>query len=289
MTGYTEEEKLKIAEKYLIPKQIKEHSLTAEQVKIPETVIREVINSYTRESGVRKLERELASLIRKSAKDIVENEKESVRITLQNLQKYLGIPKYRYDKLNLKNEVGVVTGLAWTSVGGDTLFIEVSTMPGSGKLELTGQLGDVMKESAKAGLSYIRSRCEELNIDKDFVKNLDIHVHVPEGATPKDGPSAGITMTTALVSALTHRPVYRNIAMTGEVTLRGRVLPIGGLKEKSLAAHRAGIKKVLIPIDNEKDLEEIPDNVKKNMEFVLVENMDQVLKHALVSKDGEEN
>lgn len=288
LTGYTEEEKLKIAEKYLIPKQIKEHSLTPERVKLPESVIREVINSYTRESGVRKLERELASLIRKSAKDIVENDKETVKITLQNLHKYLGIPKYRYDKLNLKNEVGVVTGLAWTSVGGDTLFIEVSTMPGSGKLELTGHLGDVMKESAKAGLSYIRSRCEELNIDKDFVKNLDIHIHVPEGATPKDGPSAGITMTTALVSALTHKPVYRNLAMTGEVTLRGRVLPIGGLKEKSLAAHRAGIKKVLIPIDNEKDLEEIPDNVKKNMEFVLVENMDQVLKHALVSGDGDD-
>jgi len=282
LTGYTEEEKLKIAEKYLIPKQIKEHSLTEDRVKIPETVIREVINSYTRESGVRKLEREIASLVRKAAKDIVENDKESVRITLQNLQKYLGIPKYRYDRLNQKNEIGVVTGLAWTSVGGDTLFIEVTTMPGSGKLELTGHLGDVMKESAKAGLSYIRSRCDELNIDKDFVKNMDIHVHVPEGATPKDGPSAGITMTTALVSALTHKAVSRTVAMTGEVTLRGRVLPIGGLKEKSLAAHRAGIKKVLIPMDNEKDLEDIPENVKKNMEFILVENMDQVLEHALV-------
>ena len=285
LTGYTEDEKVKIAEKYLIPKQIKEHSLKDVQVKIPEPVIREIVSNYTRESGVRKLERELASVVRKSAKDIVENDKASVKITMQNLHKYLGIPKYRYDKLNLKNEIGVVTGLAWTSVGGDTLFIEVSTMPGSGKLELTGQLGDVMKESAKAGLSYIRSRCAELNIDPDFVKNLDIHVHVPEGATPKDGPSAGITMTTALVSALTKKPVFRNLAMTGEVTLRGRVLPIGGLKEKSLAAHRAGIKKILIPIDNERDLEEIPDNVKKNIEFVLVESMDQVLKHALVSDE----
>lgn len=288
LTGYTEDEKTKIAEKYLIPKQIKEHSLKPENVKIPESVIREIINSYTRESGVRKLEREIGALVRKSAKDIVENNKNAVKITVQNINKFLGIPKYRYDKINLKNEIGVVTGLAWTSVGGDTLFIEVTTMPGSGKLELTGQLGDVMKESARAGLSYIRSKSEELGIDKDFIKNLDIHVHVPEGATPKDGPSAGITMTTALISALTKKPVYRNLAMTGEVTLRGRVLPIGGLKEKSLAAHRAGIKKVLIPIDNEKDLEEIPDNVKKNMEFVLVENMDQVIEHAFVYEEVSE-
>ncbi len=285
LTGYTEDEKVKIAEKYLIPKQIKEHSLKPENVKIPESVIREIITSYTRESGVRKLEREIGALVRKSAKDIVENNKDAVKITVQNLNKFLGIPKYRYDKINLKNEIGVVTGLAWTSVGGDTLFIEVTTMPGSGKLELTGQLGDVMKESARAGLSYIRSKSEELGIDKDFIKTMDIHVHVPEGATPKDGPSAGITMTTALISALTKKPVYRNLAMTGEVTLRGRVLPIGGLKEKSLAAHRAGIKKVLIPIDNEKDLEEIPDNIKKNMEFILVENMDQVIEHAFVHEE----
>lgn len=290
ISGYTEEEKLNIAQHYLLPKQIKEHSLKPENITMQESTIRAIINGYTRESGVRSLEREIANVIRKSATQIVEHNKKNVRITPKNLDKYLGIVRFRFDKVNQKNEIGVVTGLAWTPVGGDTLFIEVSTMPGTGKLELTGHLGDVMKESAKAGLSYIRSRCEELGIDPEFTKNQDIHIHVPEGATPKDGPSAGITMTTALVSALTKTPVYRDLAMTGEVTLRGRVLPIGGLKEKVLAANRAGIKKVLVPFENEKDIEEIPDNVRKSLEFVLVSNMDEVLSHALVrGTKAEEN
>ncbi|MFZ5353205.1 MAG: endopeptidase La [Bacillota bacterium] len=282
ISGYTEEEKVNIALKYLIPKQIKEHSLKDENVLISEATVRAIINGYTRESGVRSLEREIANVIRKAATQIVEHNKKSVRINPDNLKKFLGIQRFRYDKANQKDEIGVVTGLAWTSVGGDTLFIEVSVMPGTGKLELTGHLGDVMKESARAGLSYIRSKCEEFGIDPDFSKNMDIHIHVPEGATPKDGPSAGITMTTALVSALSRRPVYKHVAMTGEVTLRGRVLPIGGLKEKVLAANRAGIKKIILPIENEKDLEEIPSNVKKSIEFVLASDMDVVLEHALV-------
>lgn len=289
LSGYTEEEKLNIASKYLLPKQIKEHSLEPENISMSEAAIRDVINKYTRESGVRNLERELAKIVRKAATEIVEKNKKTVRITPGNLKKFLGIPRYRYDVANLKNEVGVVTGLAWTPVGGDTLFIEVTTMPGSGKLELTGHLGDVMKESAKAGLSYIRSRVDKFGIDKDFSKNLDIHVHVPEGAIPKDGPSAGITMTTALISALTNIPVRKDVAMTGEITLRGRVLPIGGLKEKALAANRAGIKKVIIPKENEKDLEEIPANVRKTLEFILVENMDEVLEHALYRGEANDN
>ncbi|HNU80239.1 MAG TPA: endopeptidase La [Bacillota bacterium] len=289
ISGYTEEEKLHIAADYLVPKQIKEHSLKDESVSISEAVIRAVINGYTREAGVRNLEREIANIIRKCATQIVENNKKRVRVTPGNLKKYLGIQKYRHDLINQKNEIGVVTGLAWTPVGGDTLFIEVSVMPGTGKLELTGHLGDVMKESARAGLSYIRSRCEEFGIDKEFTKNTDIHIHVPEGATPKDGPSAGITMTTALVSALAKIPVHRNVAMTGEVTLRGRVLPIGGLKEKVLAAKRAGIKKVILPYENEKDIEEIPDTVKKNMTFVLVSDMDEVLSHALIRDEKHDN
>lgn len=289
ISGYTEEEKLHIAADYLVPKQIKEHSLKDENVIISEATIKAVINGYTREAGVRNLEREIANIIRKSATQIVENNKKRVRVTPANLKKYLGIPKYRHDLINQKNEIGVVAGLAWTPVGGDTLFIEVSVMPGTGKLELTGHLGDVMKESARAGLSYIRSRSEELGIDKGFTKNMDIHIHVPEGATPKDGPSAGITMTTALVSALTKIPVYRDVAMTGEVTLRGRVLPVGGLKEKVLAAKRAGITKVILPYENEKDIEEIPDAVKRHMRFILASDMDEVLSHALVRNEKHDN
>ncbi|MFA7573566.1 MAG: S16 family serine protease, partial [Lutispora sp.] len=247
LSGYTEEEKLNIGNKYLIPKQIKEHSLEKKNVAISDAAVRDIINRYTRESGVRSLEREIANVIRKAATMIVEKNKKTIKITPGNLEKFLGIPRFKYDIANLKNEVGVVTGLAWTPVGGDTLFIEVSTMSGTGKLELTGQLGDVMKESAKAGLSYIRSKVEKFGIDKDFNKNVDIHVHVPEGATPKDGPSAGITMTTALISALTNIPVRRDVAMTGEITLRGRVLPIGGLKEKTLAANRAELKRSYCP------------------------------------------
>lgn len=289
ISGYTEEEKLHIAMDYLIPKQIKEHSLSDENVKISAASIKSVINNYTREAGVRNLEREIANIIRKCATQIVENKKKMIKVTPAEVKNYLGIPKYKYDLINKKNEIGVVTGLAWTSVGGDTLFIEVSVMPGTGKLELTGHLGDVMKESARAGLSYVRSRSDEFGIDKEFTKNMDIHIHVPEGATPKDGPSAGITMTTALISALLKIPVYRDVAMTGEVTLRGRVLPVGGLKEKVLAAKRAGIKKVILPYENEKDIEEIPETVKKNMKFVLVANMDEVLSHALIKGEKHDN
>lgn len=289
ISGYTEEEKLNIAMKYLIPKQLKEHSMKEESLQISEATVRAIINGYTRESGVRSLERQVAGVVRKAATQIVEHNKDVVKVTPVNLNKFLGIPKYRYDRINQRDEIGVVTGLAWTAVGGDTLFIEVSVMPGTGKLELTGQLGDVMKESARAGLSYIRSKCDELKIDKEFTKNTDIHIHVPEGATPKDGPSAGITMTTAMISALSKIPVHKDVAMTGEVTLRGRVLPIGGLKEKVLAANRAGIKKVIIPIENEKDIEDIPQNVRRTVEFVLASNMDEVLEHALARGEKDDN
>ncbi len=285
VSGYTEEEKLKIAQKYLLPKQINEHGLKEYNLQISEHVIRDIINYYTRESGVRNLERQLATLCRKSARKIVEEKVKSVRINSKNLENYLGIKRFRYDKVQQDSEVGIATGLAWTIVGGETLSIEVVTMKGNGKLVLTGQLGDVMKESARAGLSYIRSKIKELNIPEDFYQELDIHIHIPEGAIPKDGPSAGVTMATAMISALTSIPVDKNVAMTGEITLRGRALPVGGIKEKVLAANRAGIKKVLLPLENKKDLEEIPDNVRKKLKFVFIENMDQVLEHALVRKE----
>ncbi|AKL94079.1 ATP-dependent protease LonA [Clostridium aceticum] len=281
IAGYTEEEKLNIVSKYLLPKQIKEHGLKPEMLKVSEKALRDIINYYTREAGVRNLERQIANLCRKVAKRVVEEKLKMIRISPANLAKYLGKPIYRYEMANQKDEVGVVRGLAWTMVGGDTLSIEVTPMKGNGKLVLTGQLGDVMKESARAGISYIRSREEALKIDPEFHTNLDIHIHIPEGATPKDGPSAGITMATAVISALTNIPVYKDVAMTGEITLRGRVLPVGGIKEKVLAANRAGIKKVLLPIENKRDLEEIPENVKKKMEFVFVDHMDEVLEHAL--------
>ncbi len=285
ISGYTEEEKLQIGQRYLVSKQIKEHGLKPENLQISEQVLRDVINYYTRESGVRNLERQIATLCRKTAKRIVEDKLKLVRIHPKNLSQYLGIPKFRYEKAHEDHEVGIATGLAWTRVGGDTLSIEVTTMKGNGKLVLTGQLGDVMKESARAGISYIRSKMEALNITEDFYQALDIHIHIPEGAIPKDGPSAGITMATAVISALTGLPVNKNVAMTGEITLRGRVLPIGGLKEKVLAANRAGITKILIPIENKRDAEEIPDNVKRKLELVFVSNMDEVLQHALVRKE----
>ncbi|RBP37608.1 ATP-dependent proteinase. Serine peptidase. MEROPS family S16 [Garciella nitratireducens DSM 15102] len=278
ISGYTEEEKLNIAKKYLFPKQLKSHGLKRSNIRIKEETIRDVINYYTRESGVRNLERQIATLCRKGAKEIVENNKSRVTITNKNLNKFLGIPPYRYDKVRDHEEVGMVTGLAWTAVGGVTLEIEAVSMPGNGKLQLTGQLGDVMKESAQTGVSYIRSMAKELGINEDFYKNLDIHLHIPEGAIPKDGPSAGITMTTAILSLLTHQPVPQYIAMTGEITLTGRVLPVGGIKEKVLAAHRAGITTVILPKENERDLEEIEKNVRKNLQFILVENMKEVIK-----------
>ncbi|WP_010251423.1 endopeptidase La [Acetivibrio cellulolyticus] len=281
LTSYTEEEKVNISTRYLFPKQIEAHGLKKESVKVDEQAVRDIINCYTREAGVRNLERQIATVCRKVAKKLVSSKQHSIKITSANLEKFLGTKKYRYDKANEKDDVGIATGLAWTPVGGDTLSIEVNLMEGSGKLELTGQLGDVMKESARAAMSFIRSKAQEYMIEKDFYSKYDIHIHVPEGAIPKDGPSAGITLATAMVSALTGIPVKRNVAMTGEITLRGRVLPIGGLKEKVLAAHRAGIDTIIIPFENKKDLEDIPEVVRKKIKFVIAEGMDTVLNTAL--------
>ncbi|MBD2860969.1 endopeptidase La [Paenibacillus oceani] len=280
--GYTELEKLQIGIRYLLPKQIKDHGLTVDQVRIGEETLMKVVREYTREAGVRNLEQQIATLCRKSAKEIVSGEKTTIEITPDNLKDYLGPAKFRVNLADQNDQVGAVNGLAWTEVGGDTLVIEVTVMPGSGKLTLTGKLGDVMKESAQAAFSYTRSKAEQLSIAPDFHEKNDIHIHIPEGAIPKDGPSAGITMATALISALTNIPVSKSVAMTGEITLRGRVLPIGGLKEKSLAAHRAGVKKILLPKDNEKDLQDIPETVRNELTFVPVHHMDQVLEHALV-------
>ena len=285
--GYTEEEKVKIAEKYLVPKKIKEHGLKDENITISESTIRSIINYYTRESGVRNLERELANLCRKVARKIVEEDATRFRVTAGNIESYLGKKRYHYDIIEGENEIGVTTGLAWTIVGGDTLFIETTLIPGTGKLVLTGQLGEVMQESAKAGVSYIRSIGKELGINEDFYKENDLHIHIPEGATPKDGPSAGVTMCTAIISTLTHTPVRKDVAMTGEITLRGKVLPVGGIREKVLAAHRAGIKKVLLPADNERDIEEIPANVRRKLEFVLIHSVKEALEHALVKAEAE--
>lgn len=282
ISGYTEEEKLNIASRYLIPKQLKEHGIQENNLTISDKTISNIINYYTRESGVRSLERQLATVCRKAGRKIIETKSKRVRVTEGNLNKFLGVQRYHYDKVKNNDEVGIATGLAWTSVGGVTLSIEVTPMSGTGKLVLTGQLGDVMKESARAGFSYIRSKAEELGLSDDFHEKMDVHIHIPEGAIPKDGPSAGITMTTAVISALTGIPVKSDVAMTGEITLRGRVLPIGGLKEKILAAHRAGITMVIIPYENDRDLEDIPDNVKRKVEIVLAETMDDVLKHALI-------
>ncbi|CAM4436967.1 endopeptidase La [Paenibacillus phoenicis] len=284
--GYTELEKLQIANRYLLPKQKREHGLEPEQLEVGEDVLLQVIREYTRESGVRNLEQQVAALCRKAAKQIVSENKEKIIITTDNVKDFLGPAKFRYGVAELEDQIGTVTGLAWTEVGGETLVIEVTVVPGSGKLTLTGKLGDVMKESAQAAFSYTRSKAAELGIPLDFHEKNDIHIHIPEGAIPKDGPSAGITIATALISALTNRHVSKDVAMTGEITLRGRVLPIGGLKEKSLAAHRAGYRKVLMPKDNERDLRDIPDSVKEDLEFVPVSHMDQVLEHALVERPG---
>jgi ATP-dependent Lon protease len=284
ISGYTEEEKVNIAQKYLLDKQREAHGLQSKNLKMGEEAVRNLINYYTREAGVRNLEREIAKVCRKAARTLVSSGKKSVTVTPANLEKFLGTRRFRYDKANEKDEVGLATGLAWTPVGGDTLVIEVTLMVGNGKLELTGHLGEVMKESARAAMSFIRSRTELLEIDKDFYNKFDIHIHVPEGAIPKDGPSAGITLATAMVSALTGSPVRKNVAMTGEITLRGRVLPIGGLKEKVLAAHRAGIDTIIVPMENRKDIDEIPDNVRKQLKFVFASDMDIVLKTALAHK-----
>ena len=281
LTSYTDEEKLQIAKTHLLPKQRKRHGLKASQLKLTDDAIREVITAYTKESGVRLLERELASVCRKAAMRIVSGQAKAVHVTGDNLEELLGVRRYHPERLPLTEQVGVVNGLAWTSVGGELLEVEVNVVPGTGKVELTGNLGDVMKESAHAALSYIRSRAQRLGIEADFYQTKDIHVHFPEGAVPKDGPSAGIAITTAMVSALTGAPVRRELAMTGEVTLRGRVLPIGGLKEKTMAALRNGIKTVILPADNVKDLEEIDQTVRSALHFIPAEQVDTVLAEAL--------
>ena len=285
LPGYTEYEKVKIADGFLISKQIKANGLKPENVSFSGEGTLKIIHRYTREAGVRNLEREIARVCRKIAKEVVEKERDlKVKLTAVSVQKYLGPPQFSEPKIEEKNEVGVATGLAWTEAGGDIISIESTLMKGKGKLTLTGKLGEVMQESAQAALSYIRSRAKEFGIDDDFYRKMDIHIHIPEGAIPKDGPSAGITMATALVSSLTKLPVKKDVAMTGEITLRGKVLQIGGLKSKILAAHRVGIKTVIIPKENEKDLAEMPKNILRELRMVTVENMDQVLKIALENK-----
>ncbi|WP_350342592.1 endopeptidase La [Proteinivorax tanatarense] len=280
--GYTEDEKVSIAKKYLIPRQMKEHGLKSKQFSISKQAIIKTIREYTRESGVRNLERACGTLCRKGVKEIVSNEQEQVKITVQNIHSYLGTPKFRWGEKEKNDEIGVATGLAWTQTGGDILAVEATTMSGTGKLTLTGKLGDVMQESARAALSMIRAKGKYLNIEKDFHKTRDIHIHVPEGAIPKDGPSAGITMSTALISVLSGRRIRRDVAMTGEITLRGKVLPIGGVKEKVLAAHRAAINEVILPKDNKRDVNDIPANVRKKLKIHLVETIEEVWDIALV-------
>ena len=288
LPGYTEEDKLQIARHFLVSKQLAENGLSEENVVIEEDAVREIVRCYTRESGVRNLERQIGSICRKIAREVVAGKDGPFVVNRADLQGYLGIPRYRYGVADLESKVGVAVGVAWTETGGDTLDIEVSAMSGSGKLILTGKLGDVMRESAQAGYTYVRSRARELGIPEDFYEKMDVHIHVPEGATPKDGPSAGITMATALASALSGTAVRNEVAMTGEITLRGRVLPVGGIKEKALAAHRAGIRTMIIPDENNKDLEELPDNVADDMTFIQVSHMDEVLAIALLPSEVDE-
>lgn len=284
VNSYTENEKFHIAKEHLLPRQIKKNGLDKHKITVSDKALARIISGYTKEAGVRGLERKLSEICRKAAREYLDNNKKQVRVSASNLEKYLGKARYEINKANEKDEVGIVRGLAWTSVGGDTLQIEVNTMPGKGEFKLTGQLGDVMKESAETGISYIRSVASVYGILPEYFKENDLHIHIPEGAVPKDGPSAGITMATAMISAITGRKVYAHVAMTGEITLRGRVLPIGGLKEKLLAAKQAGITKVLVPQKNEKDVAEISTEVTKNLEIVFVEHMDQVLEHALADE-----
>jgi ATP-dependent Lon protease len=288
LPGYTEEEKTQIGVQFLIPKELREHGLKRSHLAIGREALREIIRSYTREAGVRNLERQIAAICRKTAKNLVSGKRKRVRITPKNMSKYLGIPRFHYGQAEKENQVGVATALSVTDVGGDILSVEVSVVKGKGKLTLTGQMGDVMKESAYAGLSYLRSRALDLGLSEDFYENVDVHIHVPEGSIPKDGPSAGITMACAMASALSNRPVRHDIAMSGEVTLRGRVLPVGGVKEKVLAAHRAGIMTVILPQENRKDLEEVPSNIRDEMTVSFVSHMDEVLGIALVKEAPED-
>jgi len=281
--GYTEDEKLNIAMRYLVPKQLKENGLKEKELRITESAVRDIVQHYTRESGVRNLEREISKICRKVVKMLLLKPRDSrVTIAPKSIEKYLGVRRFRFGKAEDNDQVGQVTGLAWTEVGGELLTIETAIVPGKGKHNFTGQLGDVMTESIQAAMTVVRSRASVLGIDEDFHQKLDVHIHVPEGATPKDGPSAGVGMCTALVSVLTDMPVKSDVAMTGEITLRGEILPIGGLKEKLLAAHRGGISTVLIPHENEKDLVEIPKNIKDKLTIVPVKWIDEVLEHALV-------
>ena len=284
LPSYTREEKFQIGKRHLLKKQMKRHGLTAKALHVADAALYDLIDSYTREAGVRSLEREIAALCRKTARKIVGGEAEKLSVTVKNLEEILGPRRFKPDRPVKKDEVGVVTGLAWTAVGGETMPIEVAVMPGSGKTELTGSLGKVMQESARAAISFIRSNSEALGVDGEFYKNCDIHIHAPEGAIPKDGPSAGVTMVTALVSALTGKKVHSDVAMTGEVTLRGRVLPIGGLREKTMAAYAQGIKTVVIPADNEPDLAEVDQAVKESIRFVIADHVDTVLRTALIEQ-----
>jgi ATP-dependent Lon protease len=281
LPGYTEDEKLHIAQQFLLPRQMHEHGLKPARVEIEQKALQEIIRSYTGEAGVRNLEREIATIMRKTARKVAEGRKTKTRITVDNLADYLGSPQYFFGRAEEQDEAGVATGVAWTSAGGDLITVEATLMSGRGNLILTGQLGDVMKESAQAALSYARSRAVQFGLEERFYEQYDIHIHLPAGAIPKDGPSAGITMAAALISALTRRPIRREIAMTGEITLRGRILPVGGIKEKVLAAHRAGITTFLLPKRNRKDLEDVPEDVLKALHIVPVERMDEVVEVAL--------
>jgi ATP-dependent Lon protease len=282
LSGYTLNEKLAIAQQFLVPRQLKDHGLAAEKIVVEAEAVRVIIESYTREAGVRSLEREIASICRKIARRVVrEGSSLTVTVTPEMVFEFLGKPRFRARRKNEESEIGVATGLAWTEVGGELLETEVGLMPGKGKLTLTGKLGEVMQESARAAVSYLRSRADIFGIEPDFNESIDVHLHGPEGAIPKDGPSAGITMATALISALTKIAVRKDVAMTGEITLRGKVLPVGGIKDKVLAAYRGGINEVILPKENEKDIEEIPNEVREAMEFHLVESMDEVLRLAL--------
>jgi ATP-dependent Lon protease len=284
IAGYTEDEKINIANRYLIPKQIKNNGLKDEEWNWGKDVLKNIIQNYTKEAGVRNLEREISKLARKTVKSILTNEIKKLEINSKNLPDFLGVKKFKYDEMESDNKIGVTTGLAWTEFGGEILKIESAMMPGKGKMQITGKLGDVMQESVKAAKSYVRSKSLEFGIIPPIFEKKDFHIHVPEGATPKDGPSAGIAMVTSIVSSITSIPVDKNIAMTGEVTLRGHVLPIGGLKEKLLAAHRAGIPRVIIPEDNKKDLVEIPKNILDDLEVTSVKEVDEVLKIALTKQ-----
>lgn len=282
LVSYTSEEKFKIAKKHLIPKQLKKHGIGSKKLKITDDAIYEIIYCYTRESGVRNLERTLASLMRKSAKRLVSVPDKNLKIDKCDLEELLGPKKFMKEKISDKNQVGVSNGLAWTEVGGETISVEVATMPGKGKIKLTGSLGDVMKESAQTAISYIRSNAEKLNVDPEFYDKMDIHIHIPKGATPKDGPSAGVTLASAIISALTNKPIKQSVAMTGEITLRGRVLPVGGLREKTMAAYRAGMHSVIVPKENKSDLMEVDEVVKSSVKFIMADDMSTVLKNSLI-------